>query len=560
MTCSAAPPTICRAGESARGVPPRLRFGFAVASSLILLLILRGVLAGESANGTREGRVFAVGPRQPLKSLSAVPWSGLGPGDVVRIHWRPEPYREKILIHTRGTVDRPIRIVGVRGPRGERPVIDGSDAATIAGQAQAYGSYEPMQALALILIYDHDYHRKPAHIVIEGLHLRNARREFSFVDCNGRRTRYADGAAGIRIQAADDVRIIDNEIENCGNGIFTMCQGYNESSLTRDLLIEGNSIHHNGQRDSYLEHGVYLQAIGVTCQFNRFGPNAVGAQGVSLKDRSAATVIRYNWFDSGAMRVLDLVEVEDCAPWFLESAYRHYLEAGNLEEGPGPYRLREVRAVEARYRKTHVYGNLIRHIGSRTPGSNLIHYGYDNDPAYARGGTLYFYHNTLVLLNDRRDSWRLRLFDVYPQDEAAGTPAKEKVYALNNIIYVASETPGAEPSYFCWGRQSGTIVLGVNAVGGEWRTRAALLECYSGPMKPEVRGQKNIISLSRPPVDFRTLAPRPVAAIANRAEPLPAEIARSHPVLYQYQRHQKRASRPRATDLGALSLPSKQHR
>ncbi len=535
--------------------PARSREAAKLAIPLLLtaLFALSNVDAAEPADPA-GGRVYAVGPRQELPSLSAVPWNELEPGDVVRIHWRPEPYREKIVIGRSGTAKRPIRIVGVRGPNGQRPIIDGRDAMTIAGQSEAYGSHEPMQATALLLIYHPDFRQKPAHIEIRGLHLRNARRSFSFTDRRGRRTRYARGAAAIRIQAADDVRIIDNEIENCANGIFSMCQEYNEAALTRDLLIEGNDIHRNGERGSYLEHGVYLQAIGVTCQFNRFGPNLPGAEGATLKDRSAGTVIRFNWFESGGTRILDLVEVEDCAPWFLESAYRDYLRRPSLEDGPGPDRLDEVRAIESRYRKTYVYGNLIRHLGSRSPASNLIHYGYDNDPAYARQGDLYFYHNTLLVLNDRNDSWRVRLFDIYPYDETAGRPARERVHVLNNIIYVASETPGAEASYFCWGSGSGEILLGTNAVGGEWRTEVARSECYSGRLKPVVRGQRNILTLLHPPIDRNTLAPHRKEAISGRATPLPRHLIRSHPPCYEYQRDLQRKERPHTRDLGALTF------
>ena len=531
--------------------------GWLPASAAALMAgVILGGSGGEAAAGRLGGHVYSVGPSQALKSLSEVPWSRLGPGDTVRIHWRRAPYREKILIHTSGTRDDPIRIEGVRGPQGQRPIIDGRGAAVIASQAEAYGGYEPMQALALILVYHRDYEQKPAHIVITGLHLRHAQKSFSFIDRRGRQVRYADGAAAIRIQAGDDIRIIDNEIEGCGNGIFSMCQVYNEASLTRDLLIEGNHIHGNGQKGSYLQHAVYLQAIGVICQYNRFGPNCSGSQGVTLKDRSAGTVIRYNWFDSGAMRVLDLVEVEDCAPWFLETAYREYLKAGSLEDGPGPDRLEEVRAIESRYRKTFVYGNLIRHIGSRSPGSSLIHYGYDNDPAYARRGTLFFYHNTLVLLNDRSDSWRIRLFDIYPYDERAGKPASETVQALNNIVYLQSETAGAKASYFCWGRGSGTIRLRANALAGTWKSKEALLECYPDPLRPRIEGTQDVIALPQPPVDLETLAPRPVHSIARRAAPLPQLAAERHPPKNEYQRHQRSANRLDARDLGALALPA----
>ncbi len=47
---------------------------------------------------TGSGRDLTVGPSQKYSSLSDVPWDSLGPGDTVRIFYRPEPYREKIII------------------------------------------------------------------------------------------------------------------------------------------------------------------------------------------------------------------------------------------------------------------------------------------------------------------------------------------------------------------------------------------------------------------------------------------------------------------------------
>ncbi len=456
---------------------------------------------------TGAGQDYPVGPGQPYPSLSAVPWDSLGPGDTVRIHYRAAPYREKIIIRTDGSKELPIRICGVDGPNGERPILDGDGAANDPDDREAYGPYRPMEGLAMILLWNRDYDLKVHNIVIDGLHIRNAKNSFHYTRMDGTSSRYENGAACIRIQAGDNIVIRNNELENCGNGIFTMSQEYNEASLTRNLLIERNHIHGNGQPGSYLEHGVYIQAIGVTYQYNRFGPNAPGAEGATLKERVAGSVIRYNWFDSGSTRVLDLVEVEDAAPWYLEDAYRQW--ARDNGESVDPERLAKVQAAEAAYRKTHVYGNLIRHVGSETPASNLIHYGWDNDPAYARKGTLYFYNNTLVLLNDRDDSWRVRLFDMYPYDEYAGTPAEETVEAFNNIIYHAAETPGATPSHLCLGRDSGTIELGVNWISDSWSNPESLTECYQNRLHPIINGTERLLDTSGEPapVNLDTLQP-----------------------------------------------------
>ncbi len=473
------------------------------------------------------------------------------PGDTVRIHWRKVPYRTKILLSRSGDPERPIRICGVANKEGERPIISGQNAETPEGlnRLDNYFSsdHDNFQGLGLIIISG-NYNEKPANIVIEGLHLRHARNEYSFSNSRGEKRRYAKGAACIRIQAADNVVIRNNELDHCGNGIFTMSQAYNEASLTRNLLIEGNHLHDNGQKGSYLEHNAYIQAIGVTYQFNRFGPNIAGAEGVNLKDRSAGTVIRYNWFEGGT-RVMDLVEVEDSAPWFIERAYLENLG----DSAPDPNRLNDVRATEAAYRTSHVYGNLIRHVGSSSPASNLIHYGYDNDPALARRGVLYFYNNTLMILNDRRDSWRIRLFDVYLYDEERGTPAQERVEAFNNIIFLAAETPGEDPSYLCFGRSSGHIHLGRNWVSPGWNEPDALAECYEYDTKPAVTGTENLFGDIVNPVDEKTLLPMDLPSL-RRVQPIPEKVGRTHPVQYQYVLHQRGKPRPVLKTLGALEI------
>lgn len=64
------------------------------------------------------GSTYDVGPAQPYASIGAVPWEDLTAGDTVRIHWRAEPYPEKILLRGQGDGDRPIVVCGVAGPGG----------------------------------------------------------------------------------------------------------------------------------------------------------------------------------------------------------------------------------------------------------------------------------------------------------------------------------------------------------------------------------------------------------------------------------------------------------
>ena len=504
---------------------------------------------------TGSGNDYPVGPGQAYTDIADVPWDSLGPGDTVRIHYRAEPYREKIVVRTDGSEDRPIRICGVPGPNGERPILDGDGAANDPDDAAAYTTYGPMEGLAMIMLYNPDYDLKVHNVVIEGLHIRNVKNNFSYTRMNGSTDNYEDGAACIRIQSADNVVIRGNELENCGNGIFTMSQGYNEAHLTRNLLIEGNYLHGHGQAGSYREHGMYIQAIGVLYQYNRFGANAPGSSGVTLKERAAGSVIRYNWFDSGSSRMLDVVEVEDAAPWYLVSEYLGELGCSDANNCPGidPDRLAKVQAADAAYRETHVYGNFFRHVGSQTEAGNLLHYGSDNDPALSHNGTLYFCNNTVLIQQDLSDLWRFRLF--YLGNRDATSRSQETLEMFNNIVYVAGET--GEPSYFCLDdTNQGTINFGVNWLTGSWQDVSIQEECYYGNAAdgPTVTGTENLLDVTGAPVplDLITLDPVDTPLVRNQAQPLPTGLPA---IDFQYVRHLQAEPRPDLDDLGARNLP-----
>ncbi len=108
------------------------------------------------------------------------------------------------------------------------------------------------------------------------------------------------------------------------------------------------------------------RVLGLRMNIITFGPLRTGCIGNNLKDRSAGTVIRYNWIESGN-RQLDLVNTD-------------YAEFYN----------------DPSYNDTYVYGNvLIEPDGAGN--SQMIHYGGDGgDTTYFRRGTLHLYNNTLV--------------------------------------------------------------------------------------------------------------------------------------------------------------------
>ncbi|HVJ88474.1 MAG TPA: right-handed parallel beta-helix repeat-containing protein, partial [Labilithrix sp.] len=309
----------------------------------------------------KEGRKqFDVGDDKEYKTLSAVPWGRMGWGDAVRIHWRPQPYKEKIAIIGSGRPADPLRICGVPGPNGELPIIDGDGATTGKSASFHHPIHEKRGLLTVTAARSEDREKKPHHVVIEGLELRNAGEPFKFTDTKGATQDYFDNGACIFIERGEDIVLRNNVVHHCGNGIF-VASGGGQDDVSRRIVIEGNYLYDNGSTGNRKDrhHNAYTEALGIIYQFNRFGPVREGSEGIQLKDRSTGSTIRYNWFENGK-RVLDLVEPEE--------SY-------------------ELARKEPQHNLTYVYGNLIT-LGKEA-SSRVVHYGGDNGDS--RKGTLYFY-------------------------------------------------------------------------------------------------------------------------------------------------------------------------
>lgn len=337
-----------------------------------------------------QGTVYEVGPGKPLASVGAVPWESLQPGDTVLIHWRSTPYKEKFVLCRQGTQTAPITVRGVAGSGGELPVLDGNGATTRSvlnywnqerGVIKVGGASNPPDTL-------------PKYITIENLDIRSARPPFTYSAANGSTQTYSTSASSIYVEKAENLVVRNCILRDSGNGFFVASS---DELASRNILVEGNYIYDNGIEGSIFQHNNYTAAIGITFQYNRFGPLRAGCPGNNLKDRSAGLLVRYNWIENGN-RQLDLVDGED----------------SSLIRG------------DARYRETYVYGNVL--IEPDAAGNRQItHYGGDsgNTPNY-RKGTLYFYHNTIVSTRtDRTTLFRL-------------STNQENCDFRNNIVYVTA--------------------------------------------------------------------------------------------------------------------------
>jgi len=303
---------------------------------------------------------YEVGPNKPLTGIGQVPWESLQAGDTVLIYWRSNPYKEKWVICRQGTQAAPITVRGVPGPAGELPVIDGNGATTrtalnywneTRGVIKIGGANVPADTL-------------PRFITLENLDIRSARPPYTFVAANGNTQSYTNNASSIYVEKGENITIRNCLIHDSGNGFFVASSS---ALASRNILVQGNYIYDNGNTGSIYEHNNYTAAIGITFQYNRFGPLRAGCSGNNLKDRSAGLVVRYNWIEGGN-RQLDLVDAEDSTL---------------IVTDPG-------------YRSTHVYGNVL--IEPDAAGNRQIaHYGGDSGAtADYRKGTLYFYNNSII--------------------------------------------------------------------------------------------------------------------------------------------------------------------
>jgi len=375
---------------------------------------------------TGNGISYEVGPDQTYTSVSSVPWETLKAGDTVRIHWRENPYREKILIRGQGTVSQPIVVCGVAGPQGELPTIDGENATTRPTMGYRVVGGEVRGLIHVSWGAGDPWGFKPEHIVIQGLHIRNAFHQYTFINSSGQTAAYFPNASGIFIERGENITVRGVHITGNGNGFF-VASGDSEETLSRDITLERSVLNGNGtvtvSNDRH--HNIYTEAVGMVIQYNDLGPLRQGSLGSILKDRSAGTVIRYNRIAGGA-RSIDLVEAQDSWPM-----------VQNLAE----------------YRRTFVYGNLI--INDPGGPTFMIHYGGDSGLLNTyRKGTLYFYHNTVIVRANMGERWRTILFDVSTNDET--------VDARNNILFLRSATVGQSPTNLSWMRSEGILNLGTN--------------------------------------------------------------------------------------------------
>jgi hypothetical protein len=380
---------------------------------------------------------YDVGPGKMFTALSELPWSKLKGCDTVRIYPKTgnAPYNEMMLISagtnlTPTAPNRFMRVIGMPDPvTGALPIIDGTNATqleTVSGLPPRTLQYHDNAAanpvlhrLGLVMVgpqQGYSYHGGPAgYIGIENLELRGARYNQPYNDAvTGAPDSYHSFATCLYVEAAAHLVLKGNVIHDCSNGLFINSKNAALEELSQDVLVENNRFYNNsnapvaGVTNGLSEHQSYTEARDIIFQYNYFGPNAPGAMGDCIKDRSSGLVIRYNTIAS------------NCTLKF------------NLEDSTGGQALIH---GDPGYATTYVYGNLID-IPASYSGTQLALYGGDSgQTANYRQGTLYFYNNTMVVAGDGTSAYPdvLLFFLMQPS-------ARAEVW--NNIFYAAPVTPG----------------------------------------------------------------------------------------------------------------------
>lgn len=403
-----------------------------------------GGFTGPGAPGG-GGIEYHVGEGQPYASLGAVPWYALQAGDTVFVHHRPNvgPYHEKVLVSGRGTPSQWIRVLGVPGPNGELPVISGDGATTSSTMRWRWQAPDLVQWSGVLSIAPRTDDALnaagvlPEYVEVAGLQIQRGYGTYSFTAEDGSPSVYDDFAACVYVRSARHVVVRDSVLTDCGQAFYDWSGDGSSGGETWwdgptvDLTLRGNYLVGNGAVGNYSMHQVYTEALGTVIEGNRFGPMRAGALGSQLKDRSAGTVIRYNWIPHSPVGwMLDLVEPENSNPVFQ----------------PSPL-----------YRQDFVYGNVF--LVRADPGDahdNLIHWNEDHGGTVSyhpgtggrstpAGGRLHLYANTFAIVADDADAFGgyHLVNETWGGFECPPDPQAGRIDARNNVFALQPRTAGA---------------------------------------------------------------------------------------------------------------------
>ena len=379
-----------------------------IARTMLILLFAGefGYAAGaEQPAATRpavDGVQYHVGPGQKFTRVVDVPWETLNPGDGVFIHFRTSEqggdYHEKINLTRAGTPETPIYLIGVKGPHGERPGLNGKDAVTRTVDPQGNSTFWPGNQERGVLCFsgragsDFKTGSGADHWEVSGLKITGARPANDFTDSFGKPHDYqrkqaglGSAGAGVFIDRGNYLHFSDLELTDNNNGFFGSSDDYgSESRHVHDITLEHSLLYGNGAPNNASVHNAYVEAANFTVRGNWFGPLVKGSGGSHLKDRGANVVIEGNTFDDVAV------------PLFLDPPEN---SLGWMDKQPG-------------FDKITVRNNVFYKADVRpSPGQDVIITGFGDVKAEALR-TVELSHNTFVFASAQASNWNINFIDL----------------------------------------------------------------------------------------------------------------------------------------------------
>jgi hypothetical protein len=336
--------------------------------------------------------------------VADVPWEKLQPGDTVYIHWRSAKeggdYHEKINLTRSGVPGKPIRIVGVKGLRGERPCLNGKDAVTRTVDPEGNSTFYAGNQERGVLCFsarNKSGEQTPgaSYWDISGLKIAGARPANDFTDSFGKRGNYqrnqgglGSAGAGVFIDRGNYLRFSDMELTDSNNGFFASSDNDgSEARHVHDILLENSLLYGNGAPNNASVHNAYVEVANWTVRDNYFGPLVPLSGGSHIKDRGANTVIEGNLFDGSAV------------PLFLDPPE---FSLGWMEKQPG-------------FEKITVRNNVIRKSDDLPPNAmDIVITGFDVYGKIPTVRTVDISNNTFVISATRQRHWSFNVLDLIP--------------------------------------------------------------------------------------------------------------------------------------------------
>jgi VCBS repeat-containing protein len=384
-----------------------------------------GIVLPNQTGDISESLHFRVGPGMEYTSLNDVPWNSLIPGDTVFIYYRGTAYAEPIQLQwARGDQNRWIRVIGVPGPNGERPIITGKNAvfpSNFTTQTEYYGGIIGIGPISTAV-----RGWKPGYIHIHGLEIREVRSWNTRTLRDGTTSNWSGFDAGIYGRGINYLTVSGCKFEDCGQGSFlnsTPFDGvhYRWTSQNIHYLFNYFNICGNPNLNDH-EHTIYHEGIAMCYEYNWFDPRYPNSTGLQMKERSAGIIYRYNVMDGGNYSMIAFQDPDS-----------------DPAELTGVYDIYGSRMVD----NVYMYGNLflIRDATNNFP-SGPVAWGAGIGGTNTRAGNIYFYNN--VTLGD------FASYTVYAPQPPAGQGSPQEtscamfnlnnasptvVHAYNNMAY-----------------------------------------------------------------------------------------------------------------------------